>query len=234
MEGDIAGHCNRRRRQRFQSTPSVWRETIGNHQIFVAYSISIHSLRMEGDPVPVPAIQGSWYFNPLPPYGGRHNVLRGIEDRIRFQSTPSVWRETVTEDDKPLSGAFQSTPSVWRETIHEYSPEELEQISIHSLRMEGDGTQCHMENSVAHFNPLPPYGGRPCRFRFDLCIALISIHSLRMEGDSGRRLCSCQRCNFNPLPPYGGRRQNETDVVVMILFQSTPSVWRETCRSCFF
>ena len=33
----------------FQSTPSVWRETIGIKQIFDIGDISIHSLRVEGD-----------------------------------------------------------------------------------------------------------------------------------------------------------------------------------------
>ena len=33
----------------FQSTPSVWRETLSGFHSFQCFTISIHSLRMEGD-----------------------------------------------------------------------------------------------------------------------------------------------------------------------------------------
>ena len=79
-------------------------------------------------------------------------------------------------------------------------------ISIHSLRMEGDHKVLFVEFvSLKHFNPLPPHGGRLCRFcnfykivgfqstpsawretlYFDVAKLriFISIHSLRMEGD---------------------------------------------------
>ena len=79
--------------------------------------ISIHSLRVEGD--------NSWY-----------NI---ISTRHRFQSTPSVWRETYnTTTFRTCKSTFQSTPSVWRETsLHRLCDLGLI-ISIHSLRVEGD------------------------------------------------------------------------------------------------
>ena len=56
-------------------------------------------------------------------------------------------------------------------------------ISIHSLRMEGD---------------------RECSVRFS--VENISIHSLRMEGDLERKRLSYNiDMHFNPLPPHGGR-----------------------------
>ena len=56
-------------------------------------------------------------------------------------------------------------------------------ISIHSLRMEGDKKrQCNGKQHF-HFNPLPPHGGRHKAFR-----------------------SPSNRCYFNPLPPHGGRR----------------------------
>ena len=64
-------------------------------QEVIVCGISIHSLRMEGDNL---------------------SVLK-LCYRILFQSTPSVWRETVRpqkQNNKPQE--FQSTPSVWRET----------------------------------------------------------------------------------------------------------------------
>ena len=78
------------------------------------------------------------HFNPLPPHGGRLNCTKQSGSRNPFQSTPSAWRETLGEE----------------------AYDKLHEISIHSLRMEGD--------YGAAVDPVP-YG--------------ISIHSLRMEGD---------------------------------------------------
>ena len=79
--------------------------------------ISIHSLRMEGDPDIHTALFQFFYFNPLPPHGGRRkldaarkrfitisihslrmegdadSILLNLEEKL-FQSTPSAWRET--------------------------------------------------------------------------------------------------------------------------------------------
>ena len=57
---------------------------------------------------------------------------------------------------------FQSTPSAWRETA----------------------CSCCFSESVSHFNPLPPHGGRLPQSHPLKRSLLISIHSLRMEGDS--------------------------------------------------
>ena len=87
---------------------------------------------------------------------------------------------------------------------HLYTPK---QISIHSLRMEGDRFRQIQLPPQYHFNPLPPYGGRPGDFQAVTTrggtfqstpsvwreteqkseldkLKTISIHSLRMEGDS--------------------------------------------------
>ena len=84
---------------------------------------------------------------------------------------------------KPGDNTFQSTPSVWRETYNASEYDLMWGISIHSLRMEGDGAIT-----------TPGYVGD------------ISIHSLRMEGDFVTlfyfHLCTS---HFNPLPPHGGR-----------------------------
>ena len=125
-------------------------------------AISIHSLRMEGD-LPAHVVRFRIpYFNPLPPYGGRRQCRRRNDGHNRFQSTPSVWRET--------SPIFSPN----------FSPSG---ISIHSLRMEGDYDSACPFPGRRHFNPLPPYGGRPPIFRSRFRIDDISIHSLRMEGD---------------------------------------------------
>ena len=55
----------------FQSTPSAWRETTIPMFFFVPETISIHSLRMEGDQPSSRLSPGFRDFNPLPPHGGR-------------------------------------------------------------------------------------------------------------------------------------------------------------------
>ena len=148
----------------------------------------------------------SAYFNPLPPHGGRLNSPWRLDNQESFQSTPSAWRETWNSRRRsvgcwyfnplpPHGGRlchllpilshllFQSTPSAWRETEENVHSWFRFNISIHSLRMEGDmrrrmgnGTLSEfqstpsawretIENSssytdVLHFNPLPPHGGR--------------------------------------------------------------------------
>ena len=83
------------------------------------------------------------------------------KDDFIFQSTPSVWRETVKPLLLTFTGVFQSTPSVWRETSQHATYKRQSEISIHSLRVEGDST------------------GFLWKY-----IAGISIHSLRVEGDT--------------------------------------------------
>ena len=56
-------------------------------------------------------------------------------------------------------------------------------ISIHSLRMEGDVGHPQIFIQTLDFNPLPPHGGRLYPTAFPEIAADISIHSLRMEGD---------------------------------------------------
>ena len=151
---------------------------------FDGFYISIHSLRMEGD-ISIKNMTANYpYFNPLPPYGGRHPRMRLRRMPETFQSTPSVWRETVLQvvgqstghhfNPLPPYGGrhqsaqyhlhyklFQSTPSVWRETSRRRTfPDSQQRISIHSLRMEGDIIICLHSVQWKYFNPLPPYGGR--------------------------------------------------------------------------
>ena len=100
--------------------------------------ISIHSLRMAGDNCSHRVTLHNVHFNPLPPYGGRPERRCLAMKRFKFQSTPSVWRETFCSSAFRDTLSFQSTPSVWRET-DTIIPIYLDgSISIHSLRMEGD------------------------------------------------------------------------------------------------
>ena len=128
---------------------SVLRESISIHSLRVEgdqccavaiskRAISIHSLRVEGDKDGLNCISTQPYFNPLPPCGGRLYHAGDVRRDRQFQSTPSVWRETT-------HGSGCQRPCA---------------ISIHSLRVEGDLKSLSVCRIAAHFNPLPPCGGR--------------------------------------------------------------------------
>ena len=104
----------------FLSTPSVWRATFQVRGILSKRYISIHALRVEGDKPKNTRIWPCWNFYPRPPCGGR--PLRESGGKfypVVFLSTPSVWRATALS-------------SVWGNDF---------EISIHALRVEGDGNR---------------------------------------------------------------------------------------------
>ena len=83
-------------------------------------------------------------------------------------------------------------------------------ISIHSLRMEGDYFFRFVFHRSRYFNPLPPHGGRPCRFRG--CVSVAKFQSTP----------SAWRETITPLLYLSA-----------LIFQSTPSAWRETPVGCW-
>ena len=161
---------------------------------------------MEGDADSVDCHPSLIYFNPLPPHGGRRQRQLISSEGIPFQSTPSAWRETIFE----IGGIF------------------YEIISIHSLRMEGDPP------FFIIFLPYPLFQSTPSAWRETIAAPYtyhgiaISIHSLRMEGDRFRQIQLPPQCHFNPLPPHGGRLKDTSELPDDLVFQSTPSAWRET------
>ncbi len=101
-------------------------------------------------------------------------------------------------------------------------------ISIHSLRMEGDGDP--FENAAASdardisIHSLRMEGDRPAARRRSISQDIISIHSLRMEGDIRRTMSAAilSPSYFNPLPPHGGRRTAAGRGVMTILGHFNP------------
>ncbi len=192
-------------------------------------AISIHSLRMEGDGNS--QTFGEWLedFNPLPPHGGR---------QLEYA------RPAVEENFNPL-------PPHGGRPIGKAVGDDVPDISIHSLRMEGDATLKHnwgisryfnplpphggrlvagyrRTHVARHFNPLPPHGGRLFLFLFSVFMTE-NFNPLPPHG--GRQLTFDLEyiiTYFNPLPPHGGRPFSSSDRVTRSLFQSTPSAWRET------
>ncbi len=122
-------------------------------------------------------------FNPLPPHGGRLQIFLIASHAPEFQSTPSAWRETYHKTEKRL----------------------VVDISIHSLRMEGDGNIPPYGYDRKNFNPLPPHGGRR-KSRWKICklryFNPLPPHGGRLETLKVHRMVLH---HFNPLPPHGGR-----------------------------
>ena len=124
--------------------------------------ISIHALRVEGD---VPRTAGT---------------VTGAQ----FLSTPSGWRATRRRVNTVGAPEFLSTPSGWRATKHRYG----------RCAVRGD------------FYPRPPGGGRLKPNVRAVPRPRISIHALRVEGDG---------------LPHARKPE-------IIQFLSTPSGWRAT------
>ena len=250
MEGDSAVSSAAVPVSPFQSTPSAWRETPGVADIAAQCQISIHSLRMEGDRISSSHRKTVLHFNPLPPHGGRPRSqgLRLMSDH--FNPLPPHGGRLVTAHVIHYIDAFQSTPSAWRETRQGSFPER-HAVYFNPLPPHGGRHRslvCVL--NAKHFNPLPPHGGRPSTYS-DFCspttfqstpsawrettglldVAVfrkISIHSLRMEGDVQIWDNIFRSYHFNPLPPHGGRPNPAKNHRNRIIFQSTPSAWRET------
>ena len=128
----------------FQSTPSAWRETHGYFADGSPFSISIHSLRMEGDALWIDFRRFHPDFNPLPPHGGRLYLSLLITNlhlisihslRMEGDNFYSIWCSSSSYFNplpphggrqKPPAAPqrarrFQSTPSAWRETERNWS-----------------------------------------------------------------------------------------------------------------
>ena len=175
----VRGHTG----TRFQSTPSVWRETLSK-------LLGSATLAFQSTPSVWRETRScccSWrscsYFNPLPPCGGRHAFIRLFVSGLHFNPLPPCGGRLEEVVDTAIIKLFQSTPSVWRETIDFTTFKGLYGISIHSLRVEGDAFPLPRTASGFHFNPLPPCGGRQLPHRAAYHTRRISIHSLRVEGD---------------------------------------------------
>ena len=179
----------------FQSTPSVWRETLSGFHSFQCFTISIHSLRMEGDNCSHRVTLQNVHFNPLPPYGGRPERRCLAMKRFKFQSTPSVWRETFCSSAFRDTLSFQSTPSAWRETVQLLHLDMS--VIFQSTPSAWRETVSLMDSArpSRDFNPLPPHGGRPVCMMLFTAKKRISIHSLRMEGDDRLSITTiCRIC----------------------------------------
>ena len=110
---------------------------------------------MEGDEVSIVSGSPLYSFQSTPSAWRETAGFYAMSCYTLFQSTPSAWRETFARTSNLQALAFQSTPSAWRETSHVSEYCRLQQISIHSLRMEGDFFSLHLVCYDAPFQSTP-------------------------------------------------------------------------------
>ena len=194
----------------FLSTPSGWRATgIGCRQT-PTHQISIHALRVEGDRGFKIRQVGHDRFLSTPSGWRATKIPAHLQCPARFLSTPSGWRATKRSRRGWPDLIFLSTPSGWRATVFGICPHLSNFISIHALRVEGDGAGTKLDYQRDVFLSTPsgwrattgrclrrrrseflstPSGWRATRIAY--CRAgpgaYISIHALRVEGDSKNR-----------------------------------------------
>ena len=184
VEGDVSVVVSVAMSDRFQSTPSVWRET--NEYSHLSLPCSV--------------------FQSTPSVWRETQAATTLLMAIVFQSTPSVWRETGQRRSGQAGSIFQSTPSVWRETSCVDSLKSANDISIHSLRVEGDLFDAPMDLTVRRFQSTP---------------------SVWRETPSNSPSASIT-FPFQSTPSVWRETIRAGQRHVHSGFQSTPSVWRET------
>ena len=126
------------------------------------FSISIHTLREEGDVAQCHDGTAGIDFYPRPPRGGRLASYTGVDISKAFLSTPSARRAT---------GRWQSV----KPPFTSFDP-----------RLPRGGRPCSPRNrpgTARYFYPRPPRGGRQITGYGTNRNSKISIHALREEGD---------------------------------------------------
>ena len=112
-------------------------DLIGRHK-GTGKTISIHSLRMEGDQDGAVRIERRCNFNPLPPHGGRPSAT------LSSRKSTTISIHSLRMEGDVGNGRALHTLDI---SIHSLRMEGdsmplimslLHRISIHSLRMEGD------------------------------------------------------------------------------------------------
>ena len=127
------------------------------------------------------------------------------ETQLLFLSTPSGWRATAGKWRERDHRHFYPRPPGGGRPAAGSKAGVFFQISIHALRVEGDGLPLRVDLRARYFYPRPPGGGRPfSQFRLGADHS-ISIHALRVEGDVFPLGSAFQGLYFYPRPPGGGR-----------------------------
>ena len=108
---------------------------------------------------------------------------------------------------------------------------DMEQISIHALREEGDMGMRVVFRGRAKFLSTPSARRATLQQLGAVAAEEISIHALREEGDMLCRSANSATLNFYPRPPRGGRLGKADLNVGEGEFLSTPSARRATAKT---
>ncbi len=212
----------------FQSSPSIQRETPEAGKLHPGDGISILSLYTEGDSSGRSILAATTNFNPLPLYRGRPTSLCCFPDSFIFQSSPSIQRETPR-----LSAVFP--------TVLYFNPLPLYRGRLLAVIAFLASQKFQSSPSIQRETPAPPECSRSRSFQSSPSIQRetrlrplyvgdvpISILSLYTEGDPGVPGPRDDHRDFNPLPLYRGRLKIRPAPSMTSLFQSSPSIQRET------
>ena len=82
---------------------------------------------------------------------------------------------------------------------------DVDMISIHALREEGDCGRAFFRNRMCRFLSTPSARRATCQLLFGALHPEISIHALREEGDPSTTRPASAQMYFYPRPPRGGR-----------------------------
>ena len=137
-------------------------DKIAVKRVHNVFCISIHSLRVEGDGKARDGGSGEHHFNPLPPCGGRRHAHDRRGRVYNFNPLPPCGGRRGTDAQRERCPHFNPLPPCGGRPLYQA-----------------------IKKAAEHFNPLPPCGGRPWDDWGMFLIDVISIHSLRVEGDAG-------------------------------------------------
>ena len=161
MEGDCRKSCQNKYIAYFNPLPPHGGRLVFSLPGADLGSISIHSLRMEGDNVcDCPVCIHCISIHSLRMEGDSENLFAAVcRNDISIHSLRmegdhfigcAVCIDCISIHSLRMEGDGRGSPGIpvphW--------------ISIHSLRMEGDPDGLHLPRSIRNFNPLPPHGGR--------------------------------------------------------------------------
>ena len=147
---------------------------------------------------------GRWvgHFYPRPPRGGRPSgaVAEDVYKAENFYPRPPRGGRHARKQGRNWDTKFLSTPSARRATLGSiFDSNIIDNISIHALREEGDGTALHRHRRrEISIHALREEGDFDAEF-YKLC-PCISIHALREEGDDRKRALGIVTCRFLSTP----------------------------------
>ena len=174
----------RRRRFAFQSKPSVGRATAAHKARHRAF----------------------FYFNPRPPWGGRHPQANVPPKQLYFNPRPP-WGGRLKISKPLIYNSFISIHALRGEgDQYSWNVDAVLDISIHALRGEGDQSPAYPVPATITFQSTPSVGRAT-----DALPVPVPAGAFQSTPSVGRatkveQVAEIKVDYFNPRPPWGGRR----------------------------